>query len=109
MPAPGAVVIRISDMVTGLRDRHVLAYCGLAVGGWFLISQYRTALPLTIIHQKLPGGWMGPLTAVNAAVVMLTVSLIGRRIAKRGTVDRMTVLSASVLVLAAGWLLCALG
>jgi len=109
MAAPDASNVRLSNMVLALRDHHLVAYCGLAVGGWFLISQYRIALPLTIVHQGLPGGWLGPLTAVNAVVCMIAVSVIGKRIAKRGTIARLDVLSASGVVLGAGWLLCAFG
>lgn len=97
------------DMAAGLRDRQLVAYCGLAVGGWFLISQYRIALPLTIVHQNLAGGWIGPLTAVNAITCMIAVSVIGKRIAKSGTLTRLDVLSVSGVVLGGGWMLCAIG
>lgn len=107
--APRARTVRLREIALGARDRHLVAYCGLAVAGWFLISQYRIGLPLTIVHQGLPGAWLGPLTAVNAIVCMIAVSVIGSRVAKRGTVARLDVLGVSGLVLGGGWLLCAFG
>lgn len=109
MPAPEARAVRLKDLAAGLRDRTLLSYCGLAVGGWFLITQYRIALPLTIVHQRLAGGWLGPLTAVNAIICMIAISLIGKRIAERGTIARLDMLAVSVIVLGGGWLLCAFG
>jgi MFS transporter, DHA1 family, multidrug resistance protein len=109
MPIPEARQVRLSTMADGLRDKALLRYCGLAVGGWFLISQYRIALPLTIVHQKLSGGWLGPLTALNAIICMIAVFLIGKWIGKRGTVARLDVLSISGVVLGGGWLLCSFG
>ncbi|MDA8332914.1 MAG: MFS transporter [Candidatus Dormibacteraeota bacterium] len=106
---PSAVALRVSDMIAGLREHHLVVYGTLVASGWFLISQFRIALPLTIIHQRLPGGWIGPLTAVNAIVVMITVSLIGKRVAERGTVGKLNILSTSGIVLGFGWLLCAFG
>lgn len=105
----GARPVRLREIVVAGRDRQLVAYCGLAVAGWFLISQYRIALPLTIVNQGLPGGWLGPLTAVNAIMCMIAVSVIGSRVAKRGTVTRLDVLSVSGVVLGGGWLLCAFG
>ncbi|MBO0820254.1 MAG: MFS transporter, partial [Nocardiopsaceae bacterium] len=109
MAAPDARSVKLSNMADGLRDRALLYYCGLAVGGWFLISQYRIALPLAIVHQKLSGGWLGPLTALNAIICMIAVSLIGKWIAKRGTIARLDVLTISGVVLGGGWLLCSFG
>lgn len=107
LPAvPGARAIRLSNLADGLRDRALMRYCALAVGGWFLITQYQIALPLAIVHQKLSGGWLGPLNGLNAIICMIAVSFIGRQIAKRGTVTRLNVLSLGGVALGCGWLLC---
>jgi MFS family permease len=109
MPAPEARQVRLSAMADGLRDKALLRYCGLAIGGWFLITQYQIALPLAIVQQKLSGGWLGPLNGLNAIICMIAVSLIGKQIAKRGTVTRLHLLSISGVVLGCGWLLCSFG
>ncbi|MYS19377.1 Major Facilitator Superfamily protein [Streptomyces sp. DvalAA-14] len=106
-PAPGA--IRVDALIAGLRDRPLMLYCGLAVGGWFLITQYQIALPLTVVHQGLPAAAVGFLTAGNAVAVMITVTLIGSRVDRRGSVGRLDVLALSGVVLGGGWLLCVFG
>lgn len=106
---PGARAIRLSNMADGLRDKALMRYCALAVGGWFLITQYQIALPLAIVHQRLSGGWLGPLNGLNAIICMVAVSFIGQRIAKRGTVTRLNVLSLGGVMLGCGWLLCSFG
>lgn len=109
VPRPDPTATRPADIAIALRDRALMLYCALAVGGWFLITQYRIALPLTIEHQKLPDSLVGILTAANAVVVMIAVSIIGHRVERRSTLGRIHVLSASALVLGGGWLLCAAG
>jgi MFS transporter, DHA1 family, multidrug resistance protein len=109
LPVPKVVVSRLSDLASGLHDHHLVAYCAMAIGGWFLISQYRTALPLTIVHQGLSGELIGPLTALNALVVIIAITLIGNRVGKYGAVGRMDVLAISAVVLGGGWVLCAFG
>ncbi|MFE3525745.1 MFS transporter [Streptomyces sp. NPDC059161] len=105
--ATNAAPIRAAAMAEALRDRPLMIFCALAVGGWFLITQYRIALPLTIVHQKLSSDLVGPLTAGNAVVVMVTVWLLGSRIEKRSAVGRLDVFIASGVLLGGGWLLCA--
>lgn len=103
----GPAAIRPADMAMALRDRPLMLYCGLAVGGWFLITQYRIALPLTVVQQRLSGDLVGLLTALNAIVVMIAVSVIGSRYDKRGAQGRVDALSVAGVVLGGGWLLCA--
>lgn len=109
MPVPPPGAIRVDALLAGLRDRPLMLYCGLAVGGWFLITQYRLALPLTIVHQGLSPDLVGFLTAGNAVVVMATVTLIGSRVDTYGSVGRLDVLALSGIVLGGGWLLCVFG
>lgn len=104
-PAEGTGAAAI---VSALRDRELVRYCAITIGGWFLITQFYVALPLTIAHQGLSTALLGPLNALNAAVVMVAVWLLSQRIAARSTLDRLTVLSFSGLVLAGGWVLCAI-
>jgi MFS transporter, DHA1 family, multidrug resistance protein len=92
------------EMIDVLRDRHLVRYCLLAVGGWFLITQFHVALPLSIAHQGEPGGLVGPLIATNAVVVILTVWLFGKRLERRSTEGRLAVLSLSGVVMGVGWL-----
>lgn len=108
MPRPAAASVRASDMAVALRDRPLMLYCGLIVGCWFLVSQYRVALPLTIVHQGLSSAVLGPLTILNAVVAMVAVSLIARRIDRYGTSGSLNALSLSGIVLGGGWLLCVL-
>lgn len=108
VPAPAAAGTGAAAIVSALRDRELIRYCAITVGGWFLITQFYVALPLTIAHQGLSTALLGPLNALNAAVVMVAVWLLSQRIAARSTVNRLTVLSFSGLVLAAGWVLCAI-
>ncbi|MCC9308313.1 MFS transporter [Kitasatospora sp. RB6PN24] len=107
MPVPPIGAIRLDAMVVGLRDRPLMLYCGLAVGGWFLITQYPVALPLTIVHQGLSPDLAGYLTSANAVAVMITVTLIGSRVDRRGTIGRLDILALSGVVLGGGWLICA--
>ncbi|KPI09479.1 major facilitator superfamily MFS_1 [Actinobacteria bacterium OK074] len=109
MPVPPPGAIRVDALLAGLRDRPLMLYCGLAVGGWFLITQYRMALPLTVVDQGLSPDLVGFLTAGNAVVVMATVTLIGSRVDTYGSVGRLNVLALSGLVLGGGWLLCVFG
>ncbi|GAA0477284.1 MFS transporter [Streptomyces sp. NPDC046215] len=102
-PAP----IGPAAMAEALRDRHLMLFCALAVGGWFLITQYRIALPLTIVHQQFSSDLIGLLTAGNSALVIVVVMLIGKRVERRGTVGRLDVFALSTAVLGGGWLLCA--
>ncbi|MFD0385914.1 MFS transporter [Streptomyces stramineus] len=74
---------------------------------WFLITQYRIALPLTIVHQQFSSDLIGLLTAGNSALVIVVVMLIGKRVERRGTVGRLDVFALSTAVLGGGWLLCA--
>jgi MFS transporter, DHA1 family, multidrug resistance protein len=106
MARPGSSAIRVADVTIALRDRYLMSYCALAVGGWFLITQYRIALPLTVVHQKLSGDLVGLLTAANAVAVMVAVWLIGSRVERRGTLGRLDLFGVSGLVLAGGWMLC---
>lgn len=108
MPTPGPAAIRPADMVTALRDRPLMVYCLLTVGGWFLLTLYPIALPLAVVEQDLPGSLVGLLTAANAVVVMTLVAMIGSRIARLDTVGCLSVLSASGLVMGVGWLVCAM-
>ncbi|MET8857279.1 MFS transporter [Streptomyces sp. NPDC004579] len=104
--ATNAAPIRPAAMAEALHDRPLMIFCSLAVGGWFLITQYRVALPLTVVHQKLDSDLVGLLTAGNAVVVMLTVWLIGSRVEKRSTIGRLDLFAASGVLLGGGWLLC---
>ncbi|MEV6197412.1 MFS transporter [Streptomyces sp. NPDC051920] len=104
--ATNAAPIRPAAMAEALRDRALMTFCALAVGGWFLITQYRVALPLTVVHQKLSSDLVGLLTAGNAVVVMLTVWLLGSRVEKRSTIGRLDLFAASGVLLGGGWLLC---
>jgi len=103
----GTSAIRAADMGTALRDSHLMTYCALAVGGWFLITHYRIAMPLTIVDQQLPNSLVGLLTAANAALVMVTMVVIGKRLDKRGTLGHLDIFAMSSVVLGGGWLLCA--
>ncbi|MFI9236779.1 MFS transporter [Streptomyces cinnamoneus] len=107
MHGTNATPIRPAAMAEALRDRQLMVFCGLAVGGWFLITQYRIALPLTVVDQKLSADLVGLLTAGNAVVVMIAVTLVGSRIERRGTAGRLDVFALSGVVLGGGWLLCA--
>ncbi len=109
MPKPPPGAIRPDALIAGLHDRPLMLYCGLAVGGWFLITQYRIALPLTILHQGLSPDLVGFLTAGNAVTVMITVTLIGARVDRHGSLGRLDILALSGVVLGGGWLLCAFG
>ncbi|MEU0435415.1 MFS transporter [Streptomyces sp. NPDC006290] len=104
--ATNAAPIKAAAMAEALHDRPLMIFCSLAVGGWFLITQYRVGLPLTVVHQKLSSDLVGPLTAGNAVVVMLTVWLLGSRIEKRSTIGRLDMFIASGVLLGGGWLLC---
>lgn len=105
--APGdAVSTRASDMLSVLSDRHMVRYCLLAVGGWFLMTQFTVALPLTIAHQDEPDSLVGLLAATNAIVVIVTMWLFSKRIERRDTRGRIDVLALSGVVLGAGWFLC---
>lgn len=99
--------IRPAEMAAALQDRILVVYCLLAVGGFLLITQYRVALPLTIVHQGLPVDLVGVLTAANAVVVMVAVALVGNRVQRRDVGGWLDVLSVSCVVLGGGWLLCA--
>jgi DHA1 family multidrug resistance protein-like MFS transporter len=61
-----------------------------------------------LLHQHLAPELIGPLTSVNAIVVMIAVTIIGKRAEQRGTIGRFDVLALGALVLGGGWLLCAL-
>lgn len=104
--AVNAAPIRPAAMAEALRDRPLMVFCALAVGGWFLVTQYRVALPLTVVHQKLSSDLVGVLTAGNAVVVMVTVWLIGARVEKRSTLGRLDLFTVSGVLLGGGWLLC---
>ncbi|MEU4087541.1 MFS transporter [Streptomyces aureus] len=104
--AVNAAPIRPAAMAEALRDRPLMVFCALAVGGWFLVTQYRVALPLTVVHQKLSSDLVGVLTAGNAVVVMVTVWLIGARVERRSTLGRLDLFTVSGVLLGGGWLLC---
>jgi MFS transporter, DHA1 family, multidrug resistance protein len=99
---------KAAGMVAALRDRHLVRYCLIAVGGWFLITQFNVALPLTIAHQGQPSALVGLLVAANAVVVIIAVWLFGKRIERRDTKGRIDVLSLSGVVMGLGWLLCSI-
>jgi DHA1 family multidrug resistance protein-like MFS transporter len=107
-PVEGSDRIRPVEMAAALRDRPMVLCCLLAVGGWLLITQYRVALPLTVVHQGLSADLVGVLVAGNAVVVIVAVALIGNRIQRRDVNGWLDVLSLSGVVLGGGWLLCAI-
>jgi MFS transporter, DHA1 family, multidrug resistance protein len=109
MPRPDATVSRASRMISALRDRRLVRYCTITIGGWFLITQFAVALPLTIVHQGQPVISQGPLTSANAIVGMAGLWLLGLRVEQIGTKGRLNVLSVSGLVLSGGWLICVFG
>lgn len=89
----------------GWRDGVLMHYCAIAIGGWFLVSQFRIGLSLSIVHQGLPREYIGPLTTLNAILVMVTVALFAKRIANSDARGRLNVFGLSAAVLGIGWLL----
>ncbi len=92
-----------------IRDTILLRYCAIAVCGWFLVSQYRIALSLSIVHQSIAISTIGLLTALNAVMVMLTVALTVKRVTRLAMRGRINVLAISGLALGLGWMCCAVG
>jgi MFS family permease len=95
------------SVLTVFQDRPALAYCGTAVGSWALISLYRIVIPLDLIHQHLSADLVGPLTSLNAIVVMTLILVFSPWLGRAGMAPRLTALSAGAVVLGGGWLLCA--
>jgi MFS family permease len=100
---------RTSGLAEALRDQPLMLFFVLAIGYWFFDALLYVTLPLALGQQRLPAAaLLGPLNALNAAVVMVALWLTGTRVARRDTRGRMNVLALSAIILGAGWPICAL-